>query len=148
MTSGIAYTTEEMEAKKAEIVQILAEGVGTPFYAACQKAGVGISTAYEWREADETFDRTVIVARKQGYENAVDFAENKLMKLINDEEKREHGKSVRFFLETRGKDRGYSKRAEITGKNGAPLHTPTAPTVQATDEEALAAATEIIHRQP
>jgi hypothetical protein len=32
--------------------------------------------------------------------------------------------ALKFFLSTKGKDRGYSKRIEATGKGGAPLQPP------------------------
>ncbi len=49
--------------------------------------------------------------------NIVDVAESKLLEQVN------AGKlqAVLFTLETKGKDRGWSKRTEVTGKDGAAL---------------------------
>lgn len=83
--------------------------------------------------------KTAIVARvgcsKQTLENAiqrwpelgvmidderasiVDLAESKLLQQVNNNEIR----AILFTLETLGKDRGWSKRTEVTGKDGAAL---------------------------
>lgn len=47
----------------------------------------------------------------------VDFAESKLLEQIQNNDMR----AILFTLETLGKDRGWSKRTEISGKDGAPL---------------------------
>lgn len=33
------------------------------------------------------------------------------------------GQAIRFFLSTKGKDRGYNQRSEISGANGGPIQT-------------------------
>lgn len=47
----------------------------------------------------------------------VDFAESKLLEQLRSNDMR----AILFTLETLGKDRGWSKRTEISGKDGAPL---------------------------
>lgn len=47
----------------------------------------------------------------------VDYAENKLWTLI----KEGNTAAILFYLKTKGKDRGYSERRELTGQNGTPL---------------------------
>lgn len=49
--------------------------------------------------------------------NIVDIAESELMKNVEAGDKQ----SVFFVLETKGKERGWSKRTEVTGKDGAAL---------------------------
>jgi hypothetical protein len=50
-------------------------------------------------------------------ENIIDMAETQLLKAVNGGDMR----AVLFVLETMGKDRGWSKRTEVTGANGTPL---------------------------
>lgn len=47
----------------------------------------------------------------------LDLAENKLHALIEQAD----GPSIRFYLKTQGKDRGYVERQEQTGPDGAPM---------------------------
>lgn len=50
-------------------------------------------------------------------ETIVDLAETKLLKALQGEDMR----AILFVLETMGKGRGWSKRTEITGADGAPF---------------------------
>jgi hypothetical protein len=47
-------------------------------------------------------------------ERALDFSESMMRKAIEDGD----GKMIRFHLSTKGKNRGYSTRTEVTGANG------------------------------
>jgi hypothetical protein len=47
----------------------------------------------------------------------LDYAENKMWELI----KEGNVAALLFFLKTKGKERGYAERRELTGSNGAPL---------------------------
>lgn len=47
-------------------------------------------------------------------EDLIDVAENKLLKAINSD----NLTATIFYLKTKGKNRGYSERQEITGKDG------------------------------
>lgn len=56
----------------------------------------------------------------QGIEEEVlDLAESKMLQLIRDGDP----SSVRFFLERKGRSRGYAYRVENTGKDGGPIET-------------------------
>ena len=50
-------------------------------------------------------------------ESNIDFVENKLMLAINDG----NITAMIFFLKTKGKDRGYVERREVTGAGGEPV---------------------------
>lgn len=69
-----------------------------------------------WETAKKYIDRweetrTAYEAERQ---RVVDFAENKMLRLIESED----GPMIRFFLRMKAKDRGYVERQEITGKDG------------------------------
>lgn len=48
-------------------------------------------------------------------EHHVDIAEAAILNIIGDKDHKEHAKTARWFVETRGKTRGYHKKTEITG---------------------------------
>jgi hypothetical protein len=52
-------------------------------------------------------------------EELLDVAEAKVIQLLKDGDM----PTVRWFLELKGKDRGYTRRAEVTGPAGAPIET-------------------------
>lgn len=108
MTQGIAYTPEETEQYKKQIVEYLAESIHGTFSAACHKYGVSKTIGYEWRTADPEFNKSVDAARHSAKQSGLDMAEGKLMKKINDEDTT----SILFYLKTQGKDRGYIERQE------------------------------------
>ncbi len=54
---------------------------------------------------------TVAAALEEANESVIDFAESKLLKNIDEGDTT----SIIFFLKTRGKNRGYSERQEVTG---------------------------------
>lgn len=56
------------------------------------------------------------------FEN-LDIAEAELLKAIRNESAQGHMTAIIFYLKTKGKDRGYSERTEITGKGGGPVET-------------------------
>lgn len=56
-------------------------------------------------------------AFEQERETAIDFAESRLMQGINSGDP----ESIRFFLRTIGRRRGYSERMEVSGENGGAI---------------------------
>jgi hypothetical protein len=107
---------------------------------ACKKAGCSRKTFYEYLKEDKAFASEVEDIKEQ----ALDFTESQLFKLINgyslpedkvffragDQEptivkgKKHLGPdttAVIFHLKTKGKKRGYVERTEHTGKDGEPL---------------------------
>ncbi len=84
---------------------------------ACKKAGIERTTFYNYLRSDEAFAANV--AELQNV--ALDFAESSLHKQI------QNGvpASTIFYLKTKGKERGYIERSEITGKDGGPIDVTT-----------------------
>ena len=54
-------------------------------------------------------------------EQTLDLAESALLKMIGDQNHRNHATAVIFYLKTKGKARGYVERSEVTGPQGAPV---------------------------
>jgi hypothetical protein len=66
-------------------------------------------------------------------EETKDLAEGKVLDAI----KSGCMQTVRWFLETKGKDRGYTRRVENTGKDGGPIATQAAPDLSKLTNEEL-----------
>lgn len=114
MTSGVAFAPEEMEQKKAGVVKTIMEGCDITFTGACTANGLGVSTGYEWRAADQQWDEAIILARKISRESGLDFAEHVLVKKIRQEETA----CVFYYLDRHGKERGYLKQQKTILEGG------------------------------
>lgn len=80
---------------------------------ACKKTNLDRSQFYFWLKEDSEFAAAV-----EDMNNiALDFAESSLHKQIQSGVPA----STIFYLKTRGKDRGYIERTEVTGADGAPV---------------------------
>ena len=81
----------------------------------CKAVGIHRSTYYEWMNKDEKFNAKINAER----EGLIDFAESKLIKLIDEK----NVTAIIFFLKTRAKDRGYVEKVEqvISGDEFKPL---------------------------
>lgn len=78
---------------------------------AVKQAGIARSTFYEWLK-DPEFKKQV-----DDIQNiALDFAESQLHKQIRDG----NTSATIFYLKTKGKNRGYVERQEVTGADGYP----------------------------
>jgi len=86
------------------------EGTAGIMAQVAQKLGCDRSTV--WRYAQRY--KTVRDALFQADEAVTDLAEVKAIKLIN----AEHWPAIKHRLDTKGKDRGYAERTEITGAEG------------------------------
>jgi hypothetical protein len=116
---GVAYSPDETNEIKRNILKTFFEGQNVTFTAACLKVGLSRTVAYEWRDADPEFDAAIAKAQRMSVNNALDLAENKLMKKIHEEDR----KSIFFFLERRGGERGYNPKVttELTGPGGTAI---------------------------
>ena len=72
---------------------------------ACEMTGMCRKTIWEWRKKYPEFDE----ACHECEEVAVDFAETKLYKLINDGSEA----ATIFYMKTKGKRRGYVEKHEV-----------------------------------
>ncbi len=79
----------------------------------CKAAGVALHVYYRWMKEDPEFSDRVAQIK----DTAIDYVESQLFKQIAGNVPQ----STIFFLKTRGKDRGYTERHEVTGKDGAPI---------------------------
>lgn len=84
--------------KKMPIVQI-----------ACERAGVGRSTYYRWREEDGNFRKAADEAIAEGEALITDMSESQLITLIRDK----HFPAVQLWL--RQHHQKYATRVELTG---------------------------------
>jgi len=97
--------------KKESLLKSLEKSLGV-VTVACKKADVPRSTFYKWMNEDKDFYREV-----KDIENvALDFAESQLHKQIA----ADSTSATIFYLKTKGKNRGYVERQEITGAEGMP----------------------------
>jgi len=95
--------------KKAKLLEFLRETSGIVAYA-CEKAGISRVTYYNWYKEDPEF----AAKADDIQELQIDFAEASLLKKI----KGEDTTAIIFYLKTKGKDRGYTERREISGIDG------------------------------
>ena len=96
---------------KKAILEALEKSLGV-VTTACKIVGIGRTTFYQWMKDDEEFAKQV----KDIDNIALDFVESKLFENIK------NGKTSEtiFYLKTKGKNRGYVERQEITGADGMP----------------------------
>lgn len=102
----------KIDIRKENVLQALEVSLGV-VTSACRKADVSRTIFYQWIKDDEEFARKV----KDIEDIALDFVESQLFKQI----KEENTAATIFYLKTKGKNRGYSERQEITGMDGNPL---------------------------
>jgi len=100
--------------KKESMLKALEKSLGI-VTVACKKANIPRSTYYKWMREDKEFEAEV-----KDIENiALDFAESHLHKQIRDYNSTA---ATIFYLKTKGKNRGYVERQEITGVEGMPTN--------------------------
>jgi transposase-like protein len=111
---------------KNKIVSLLIEYRGI-IATVCQKVGISRNCFYEWCKDDSEFKELVENAK----ELAIDSVETKLFDLIEANDTT----ATIFFLKTRGKNRGYVERQEITGADGKDINPPTIDFSKMTDDD-------------
>jgi len=94
--------SEGKKHRQARMIEALDKTLGNVTQAA-ELSGVTRKTHYEWMK-EEAYAQAVADARNK----ALDFAESKLFKLIEDK----NVTAIIFYLKTQGKDRGYIERIE------------------------------------
>lgn len=97
--------------KKAMLVALEASlGV---VHSACIAVGIERKTHYRWLASDPKYKAAV----EEMANIALDFAESKLHQQI----KSNNTSATIFYLKTKGKNRGYVERTEVTGADGKEL---------------------------
>ena len=105
-------TTKSNTIKKRNFLNKYESSLGN-VSVSCEEVQIARSTFYAWMEKDADFKQQVDAIN----EKSVDFVESALLKQI----KEGNTTATIFFLKTKGKNRGYVERQEITGKDGQPL---------------------------
>jgi len=101
--------TNKIQQKKKALLEALEKTLGI-VTTACKIVSIDRSTFYKYVNEDEDFAKAV-----KDVDNVVlDFAESQLHQQIKDS----NTASTIFYLKTKGKNRGYVERQEITGKDG------------------------------
>jgi predicted DNA-binding transcriptional regulator AlpA len=106
----------QVQQNKKDVLVALESSLGV-VTTACKKVQIDRTTFYRYVNDDAVFAKAV-----KDIENvAIDFAESSLHKQI------QAGvpASTIFYLKTKGKERGYIERSEITGKDGGPVEVST-----------------------
>ena len=98
--------------KKDAMLQALEKTLGV-VTSACKQVGIGRTTFYEWLNNDQEFAKQVADIQNV----ALDYAESHLHKQIGNG----NTPATIFYLKTKGKNRGYIERQEITGAEGERL---------------------------
>ena len=101
--------SNKIEQTKKALLEALEKTLGI-VTTACKIVGVQRGTFYRYYNEDKNFAKAV-----KDVDNIVlDFAESQLHQQIKDS----NTASTIFYLKTKGKNRGYVERQEITGKDG------------------------------
>jgi len=90
--------------RKEDFIKAYLDG-GCVVYKACAAVGVNRQTFYNWYADDPDFRQAI----DEGKEAQVDWAEDKLMKLIDAGDTF----ATTFYLKTRGRDRGWNDRLNL-----------------------------------
>lgn len=80
---------------------------------ACKNVGISRETHYRWMREDDQYKKDVLELENV----ALDYAETQLHKQI----KQGNTSATIFYLKTKGKNRGYVERTEITGADTEPI---------------------------
>lgn len=102
---GKSSTAIAKEKKKFLNALEVALGVVT---VASEKSKISASNHYDWLKSDEQYKKDVQLVG----ERAIDFAETALMTNV----KKGKERSITFFLDRRGRARGYGKTLDVTSK--------------------------------
>jgi len=100
--------------RQKQMIEAMERNVGNVSAACAACNDLSRTTHYDWMKKNEKYRQAIDDVEQKN----IDFAESMLM--VNIKAKKE--KSIFYYLDRRGKDRGYGKSMEVTGKDGAPLH--------------------------
>lgn len=95
--------------RKEVFIQALSEQFGI-VTAAAKKAGTSAQMHYRWMIEDADYRARVTHIQ----EKCLDLAESRILKLINDGDPKTSLRAAMFYLEKRGRSRGYGAKLEVT----------------------------------
>nr|DAS27921.1 MAG TPA: Terminase small subunit [Caudoviricetes sp.] len=107
-----AKTKKRVEDKKALFLKAFTQSRGI-IAPACRAVSMTRQLYYKWLEDDPSFAEAVEAIRQE----QIDTVESALLNKIEDGDTT----AVIFYLKTKGKERGYSERTELTGRDGKDL---------------------------
>lgn len=105
-------TKKKVEDKKALFLKAFAQSRGI-IAPACRAIKLTRPTYYNWMDSDPSFAEEVEAIRQE----QIDNVESALLTKIDEGDTT----ATIFYLKTKGRDRGYSERTELTGKDGKDL---------------------------
>lgn len=105
--------------EKDSLLQAIEQAKGFISVAA-QIIGVDRSTIYDWMKRDPELKEAVQTAIHAARERTVDFAENKLFKLMESKNERVCLDAIRYYLNNQARHRGYSLH-RLENDNGKPI---------------------------
>lgn len=108
-----AKTKKRVEDKKALFLKAFEQSRGI-IAPACRAISMTRQIYYKWLEDDPSFAEAVEAIRQE----QIDIVESALLNKIEDGDTT----AVIFYLKTKAKERGYSERTELTGKDGKDLN--------------------------
>lgn len=100
------------DTRKKAMIEALERSLGV-VTTACKNVGISRETHYRWMREDDQYKKDVIELENV----ALDYAETQLHKQIKDG----NTSATIFYLKTKGKNRGYVERTEITGADTEPI---------------------------
>lgn len=112
LEKSIEARQQNREKKKQEFLEVYSQKANN-IHLTCKAVGIERVTFYKWMREDDAF-RDKITALEEG---DIDSAETALKRQILDG----NITAIIFYLKTKGKNRGYVERQELTGANGQKL---------------------------
>jgi hypothetical protein len=112
LEKSIEARQQNREKKKQEFLEVYSQKANN-IHLTCKAVGIERVTFYKWMKEDNAF-RDKITALEEG---DIDSAETALKRQILDG----NITAIIFYLKTKGKNRGYVERQELTGANGQKL---------------------------
>ena len=103
---------DKQKKKKAEFLEVYTQKANN-IHLTCKAVGIVRSTFYSWINNDEEFRNTIWHVE----EGDIDAAETALKRQILEG----NTTAIIFYLKTKGKNRGYVERQELTGMDGQKL---------------------------
>ncbi|MEN7982111.1 MAG: phBC6A51 family helix-turn-helix protein [Nanoarchaeota archaeon] len=95
---------KKLSGKKKKVMERLKQNVFA-ISKTFKELGISRQTHYDWLNSDEAYKKSF----SEIQEELKDIAESQLFKLI----KKGNFQAIKFFLSTKGKDRGYGDKEEI-----------------------------------
>jgi len=111
-SKSIEVRQAKREKKKEEFLEVYSQKANN-VHLTCKTLGIERGTFYKWLKEDDEFKEKILNLE----EGDIDSAETALKRQILDG----NITAIIFYLKTKGKNRGYVERQELTGINGQKL---------------------------